>query len=244
MTGSAKIVRVITLMLALSLISTVMISGTFAKYVSEYSGQDTALVARWSFDGTVGELEEEEETQVLRLFNHDYNLHVNQMGDDAYIIAPGINGEFLITMDYLADVAADVVINIVETTPTVDYGNPVLEKPLPIEYSIDDGDWLTAAGLSEGLIDYLATEYELEVVDQALRIPASNVDADSALPLEATVKWRWAYDSNEQGEDYAWESNDEIDTLFGQLFLENEDARLAYTLDITVTATQVAPETS
>jgi hypothetical protein len=41
--------RVAALLLVACLISSVMLSGTFAKYTSEYAGQDTALVARWSF---------------------------------------------------------------------------------------------------------------------------------------------------------------------------------------------------
>jgi hypothetical protein len=42
--------RVAALLLVACLISSVMLSGTFAKYTSEYAGQDTALVARWSFE--------------------------------------------------------------------------------------------------------------------------------------------------------------------------------------------------
>jgi hypothetical protein len=48
--------RIGALLLVACLISSVMLSGTFAKYTSEYAGQDTALVARWSF----GEAAEEE----------------------------------------------------------------------------------------------------------------------------------------------------------------------------------------
>ena len=41
--------RVAALLLVACLISSVMLSGTFAKYTSEYAGKDTALVARWNF---------------------------------------------------------------------------------------------------------------------------------------------------------------------------------------------------
>jgi hypothetical protein len=54
MKNKNRIFRVSALLLVLCFISTVMISGTFAKYTSEYSGQDTALIAKWSLDVTDG----------------------------------------------------------------------------------------------------------------------------------------------------------------------------------------------
>ena len=40
--------RIVTVLLALCLITSSFVGGTFAKYVSEASGSDTAVVAKWS----------------------------------------------------------------------------------------------------------------------------------------------------------------------------------------------------
>ena len=103
--------RVAALLLVACLISSVMLSGTFAKYTSEYSGQDTALVARWSFEA-LGVNEEDDPMAIeLDLFDHYYDTHINGTSTDGtYIIAPGVSGSFVLEMDYIADVDADVEI--------------------------------------------------------------------------------------------------------------------------------------
>ena len=42
-----RIMRVFSVLLALTLISTCAISGTFAKYVTRAEGEDAARVAKW-----------------------------------------------------------------------------------------------------------------------------------------------------------------------------------------------------
>jgi hypothetical protein len=86
--------RVAALLLVACLISSVMLSGTFAKYTSEYAGQDTALVARWSFtaqgsSNNIGDLGDMGSATELALFDHYYDTHINgTWTDGTYIIAP------------------------------------------------------------------------------------------------------------------------------------------------------------
>jgi hypothetical protein len=237
MRNKNRVFRIAALLLVLSLISTVMISGTFAKYTSTYAGQDTALVAKWSFEGFISQ-DPEGETAELPLFGHLYDQHINQKAGDDYIIAPGVSGEFVVEMEYLADVDADVTIEIEEgdDNPT----NP----EVPMEYSVDSGaNWVTLDGLAEALVAAITTndEYEGAVLDEfageqdavGFRLLKSDVDETDPVEISETVQWQWVYDvSGEQ---------DKADTAFGK-DSAGENGRTSYGIKITVTAVQVEPE--
>ena len=45
-----RMMRLASLMLVLVLLTSSVVSGTFAKYVTEVKGEDTARVARWGFE--------------------------------------------------------------------------------------------------------------------------------------------------------------------------------------------------
>jgi hypothetical protein len=240
------------LLLVACLISSVMLSGTFAKYTSEYAGQDTALVARWSFGANV------DETGLLApvdglpaielpLFDHAYQNHINQYigneDNETYIIAPGVSGEFVLQMDYLADVDADVTIDITELEGNV---------AVPMEYSVDGGDtWVTLANLPEALAVKIASVDADPLTDPAIgdktfRIAA--VTDDTHVDISETVMWRWAYDKAAQEAEDAGEaaiiSDDEFDTGLGEASGPDAENRTSYGIQVTLTATQVAPGTT
>lgn len=242
--------RIGALLLVACLISSVMLSGTFAKYTSEYAGQDTALVARWSFGSTGGQSGSLEAltdtTEELNLFQHAYDTYINQTGSDGtttrYIIAPGVGGSFVLTMDYLADVDADVEIAL-ETLAG--------SASVPIEYSVDGGTtWGTLSNLAEALANKIIDD-EASVSESSppangfIRIAA--VDHDSVTPVEIseTVLWKWRYTKGEEGSAYSSQT-DADDTTLGEA---SEAAAVAHTgrtkygIKVTLTATQVTPAT-
>lgn len=201
MKNKNRIFRAAALLLVLCFISTVMISGTFAKYTSEYSGEDTALVARWNFEGFAGQNPVESTTE-LDLFKHEFDKHINQKDGNDYIIAPGVSGEFVVAMDYLADVDADVVIGIkgLEDNALV-----------PVEYSVDGGsNWVELDGLADALANEMGSENASENI---FRIAAVGVDSTTAVNISETVKWQWPYDA---GDSVYEDSSDETDTILGE----------------------------
>jgi hypothetical protein len=244
MTITGKTLRISALLLIVCFISSVMLSGTLAKYTSAYAGQDTALVARWNFDA--GDITGTKEEPVkLALFDHLYKKHINdQTTDGTYIIAPGVSDEFTITMDYLADVDADVVITFEKLEGSVD---------VPVEYSVDNGaSWVTLEELAEKfaqkIIDMDTADGLTEAVpavDGTFRIPASGVDATEATNITQTVKWRWAYDAESQvGQGVVGiASDDSRDTKLGEDSSAAGTNRISYGIKVTITATQVAPTT-
>lgn len=256
MTNTRKIARISALLLVLCMISTVMIGGTFAKYTSEYSGQDTALVARWSFTAAqVADATSTGETlgtnTELELFDHAYDTHINQnAADGKFILAPGVSDDFTLSLDYLADVDADVSISI-DTLA----GSAVV----PVEYSVDNGaNWKTLAQLPDALAAKIAADSasfvgdsgssitDANTSDKTIRI--ANVDNNSTtkVQISETVKWRWAYDAAAQSGQgaVAIASNDTTDTNLGiASYGADGSNRTSYGIKITLRATQVAPTT-
>ena len=111
MKNKNRIFRVSALLLVLCFISTVMISGTFAKYTSEYSGQDTALIAKWDLDVTDGSHDfaiSPDDPAELDLFSHAYNENIIDTAGENKIIAPGVSGDFILSVTNNSDVAAEV----------------------------------------------------------------------------------------------------------------------------------------
>ena len=76
MKKTSKTARITILLLVLCLISTAMLSGTFAKYTSVYAGADTALIAKWDISVSDGDDHGftmlPGEVQQLDLFKHEY----------------------------------------------------------------------------------------------------------------------------------------------------------------------------
>ncbi|NLO20746.1 MAG: hypothetical protein GX119_01930, partial [Syntrophomonadaceae bacterium] len=132
--------RIGALLLVACLISSVMLSGTFAKYTSEYAGQDTALVARWSFTST--NLYEATAADIyLPIWDHTYTENIYEQEGNDYLIAPGIQGEFTVDFTYDADVSADLIFNFTKSGnyDSEDEDDVADEAaPVPIQYSLDD----------------------------------------------------------------------------------------------------------
>lgn len=250
MKNISKTVRAAILLLVLCMISTAMLGGTFAKYTSEYAGQDTALVARWSFEAKGGEITMGAENTELNLFDHLYSTYINKTygtDDDSehaqYIIAPGVGDEFTVKMDYIADVAADVVIEITELD-----GNAAV----PMEYSVDDGTtWVTLANLPDALADQIRANTNYDFVgdddtdDGSFRITKVATDIVTPHAISETVEWKWRYAKGEAGSAYATQT-DEQDTALGiasqAAAQESAASRTTYGIKIDITATQVTPE--
>lgn len=218
-----KTFKIGALLLVVALISTVMISGTFAKYTSEYSGQDTALVAKWDVKpeaGQTGNLEAIAETgdsvTELDLFQHAHTKMLNSIttnGGIDYIIAPGVSGSFDIKVTNDSDVDAKMTF-VLETVAG--------SANVPMVYTIEG--------------DSPATEYtDLNLLAGALTM--DNVTQGGTNKV-VTVNWEWKFNDVNDVND----SINKADTLLGTASAgAGAGERTSYTLKITATATQVEP---
>ena len=222
MKKTSKTARITILLLVLCLISTAMLSGTFARYTSEYAGEDTALIAKWDvkFNGN----EPTTSTAELDLFSHAFDTNIIAGVGDDKIIAPGVSGDFTLKVENKGDVAAEM---------TFDFEVSGDASNAPIEYKLKD-----VAGQTWGDLDALKTALdELEKM--------KNVAAGTGT-VEQTVEWQWPFERG--GDAAAIAANDEVDTDLGTASAEGTgegaDGRTEYILTIKATATQITPETT
>jgi hypothetical protein len=233
--------RVAALLLVACLISSVMLSGTFAKYTSEYAGKDTALVARWSFTGNFDSQQLNGTNIDLPIWDHNYSTNIYQrVGSEEdgweYLIAPGIQGEFTVDFTYDADVDAELVFNFAKSG---DAANKV-----PIQYSLDN--------FAPGSTIY----YDLDKLEDAIIATATNSSGSAAnisgtggtyiitdtstsgpVAINQNVYWRWPYNVNLHTGDYStWTDAD--DTQIGKDSLPDRDD---YVLQLDISATQRVP---
>jgi len=155
------------------LLTTCVISGTFAKYVAQTSGNDTAKVALFSVKAFGETVDSQTDTTVINIFDEtkvydtlaaDYAAGVDDTdikdGTTEAIIAPGSWGTFTYNIENDSEVAITYAITYVAN-----------EAGVPLEWSVDGGNTWT-----DSLANVSATEIEVGGAD-----------------VPVTVYWRWAF---------------------------------------------------
>ena len=124
-----RTMKVAALLLALTLMTSCFVGGTFAKYATSVNSTDTARVALWAF--TVGE--DDIRTFEFDLFDYlDQNVDVNGKRDNEKVIAPGTEGEFVLDLTNNSEVNATYSL-------AFDITNA---NNIPIEFSLDKTEWV------------------------------------------------------------------------------------------------------
>ncbi len=207
--------RVAVILMALTLITSCFVGGTFAKYTSTATLKDDAVVAKW--DITVGEGVGETQialaspaTVAIDLFttiNDTDTTDGNESMDGeldvaATKIAPGTTGSFDLKITNKSEVTAQYAIDFSVTNAS----------NIPLEYSIDGTNWKT----SIDDIDIAASESTVLAMNQ-----------QNATTI-ATVQWRWAFGDP---------TNNASDTALGIAAREGEAPSV--TVSATLTVNQV-----
>lgn len=224
---SNKIMRCASALLAVALLSTCAISGTFAKYVTSTTGGDNARVAHWGFN--------EPATVEIDLFSNKYDnvLSNNTVDGIKNVIAPGTSqtSTFGFNYDYYAANAAGENIGAPEVNykltvdPTITGNYDGLDENASFKWTLqkDNGEiakYNTAADLIAA-VKALSGD-ESGTCEYAAGNQPTFFNQDHH---KCTVGWIWDF-----------EGADEADTALGNaqgLDLEN------VTFKITITAEQV-----
>lgn len=159
-----KKMSMFALLLALVLVTSYSVSGTYAKYTSTFTGTtDSARVAKWAF--------EINDTAVTNSFTFDLFNTVNdtdgsqetdvKVGTNETIIAPGTQGSFQIKLANKSEVNAKY---------SVDY-TVTRTANIPVEFSIDGTNWTTDLA---------------DVTDVAIGMNGSESTIN--------IQWRWAFE--------------------------------------------------
>lgn len=166
-----KTVKFMALVLFVTILAIILVSGTYAKYTTSATGSDTATVAKWSIKlGDEDIAKSTEKTFTIDLFstitNTDGSEEKNVKKTDGSLIAPGTMGSFtLLSLKNESEVNAKYSV-------TYTLAN---ESGVPLEFTTnkdDESSWKS---------DFTA----VNVSNEAL--------ATDTTATTATVYWRWAF---------------------------------------------------
>ena len=206
-----RTLRVSALLLALTLITTCFVGGTFAKYTSSTTGNDTATVAKWSFKVNDDEFAvDPAATLTFDLFKTILDTGSAAENDvkNGQLIAPGTPGSFDLVVKNESEVNAKFTVALEEAN----------NNNIPLQYSVDNGTtW------KDSIADLTMTDL---------------TDKDIAMGDEVTVTvlWRWVFEGTTSGAHAG--QTDATDTALG-IYAQNTAAVPTVTITATLTATQV-----
>lgn len=230
--------RIASFLLVAVLISTSAISGTYAKYVTEGTGSDSARVAKWGV-GIVVNGETFADAYVDgKVARTDANTVLSAVeGDD--VVAPGTNGSLggvtlagIPEVDFTVTYKAELNLANWEVKDTAVYC-PIIITVKRTEGT--SGATNTEVFKMEGDIDTLA---ELETaVENFINNNSIYYEAGTNLAEKAAdslvVTWEWPFSTSD--------ANDKADTALGNQAADTTDGIDAATIEfkLTCTATQV-----
>lgn len=212
-----NMMRVASALAVVTLLSTSLISGTLAKYVSTFEKSSTAQVAKWAFN-----VSEKDKTET-KAFTFDLFKNITdldgQKEDDVkgdYVIAPGTAGQITLTLKNESDVTASYQIVFTENSRNLPGG----VSRIPLKYAIIKGD-----GTPDEDTDDWTTSIEnlKQGTTSKIKLPANSTDEQADT---YTVYWKWDY-----------KGNDATDTSLGTAAADPV-AIPQVTVTATITATQ------
>lgn len=169
--------KLVVFALLITLIAVILVCSTYAKYVTDATGSDTATVAKWSIkvgDKDITTADGELEFDIFKdITNDDGNAENNVSKTDGSLIAPGTMGSFKIALQNESEVSASC-----KVTYSID------NTEIPLVFSTDQGDSKTWKSLSE-----LNNSIEAETI------------AAGASGNTTPIYWKWAFDNGKDTQD-------------------------------------------
>lgn len=263
-----RMMRLASALLILTLLTTCMISGTFAKYTTQATGKDTARVAKW---GVTVNVTSDLFADAYKDTSVEYNgitATVKASAENQNIVAPGTTGTGLgVASTGTPEVSYEMKIKLNDTTakmPSLKYTpKDATDASIyePVKFSVLNDTTLIKGDMTLAdlitLFDGTKAIYKYNVADGKYYVD-SNGDGiiDTTTGLNACpniqIKWEWAFESGADGDAKAL--NNELDTILGKLAFDvNDLGTLPETIDTvdttnsninanltwTVTATQI-----
>ena len=190
---------VLTIAIALLLVLALALGGfTFAKYISQGNGSDSATVAKWGWtiSADAGSFfgKKYAGQGLSTVTEGDENLSVKASGD-SNVVAPGTTGSFTFSIGGSAEVASKITVALtgkdIVLKATVTTGEPSASKTTtytysPIKFSLQK---------DEGAAEEDLTFAELQKKLAALSAEAVAAGETYAGAGEYTVTWEWAFDN-------------------------------------------------
>lgn len=242
MKRKSKLMRASGVLLVLTLITSSLVGGTFAKYVTTNTGTDSARVAKWGVNVAVNK----------GAFKTEYESDVDGSGVELAVksaeevVAPGTYGTFsgvIITGDPEVAVTVSTTADFeLDENWTVNPGTGD-EYYCPIVIQVDDTQY---CGL-----DYESADLFEQDVEAAINSYLSGTfEPDDTITLPNDIQWRWAFDytslENTPVDTFAFTnevkttlSTEQIDTKDTALGNKTVGSLPTVSLELTTTVTQV-----
>lgn len=231
-----RMMRLASALLILTLLTTCMISGTFAKYTTQATGGDTARVAKWGV--TVGAHTDLFATSYTNTNDNSGTVTVKSEDTDK-LVAPGTTGTGLgVTSEGTPEVSYEMKIKLDNTNakmPSLKYtptgGSEASYEP--VKFNVYNGDTklngddpLTLDDL-QALFDGTKAIYKYDVANGKYYVDSNGdgtIDTSSELNdcPNIQIKWEWAFESG--ADDNAKALNNELDTILGNTAAAASDA--------------------
>ena len=223
-----KMMRAASGLLVATLLTTSVISGTFAKYTTSAEGTDTARVATWGFN-------DKSSITLSDLFKTAYDN--NNVKSNVDVIAPGTTNEASFKFAYAGqETAPEVAYTFNVSTEGSDCDTDIKNNENIVWYLDGEKAPATTSGAKEGSWDALlaaiqaldGTDGETGATYQPGVLPTK-----FDVTKEHKVKWEWVYhtDENADGTDTTMANKKANDN--------GENGLDEVTLKITITAEQV-----
>lgn len=217
-----KTMRIASLLLVAVLMTTCVISGTYAKYVTSGQVDDTARVAKFGVKVTASsDLFSKTYTKNDSTFEKTYSV---VSSDDDKVVAPGTTGS----------ISAASLTGTPEVAVRVSYKNVNLD--LGSNWKVGD-DYYCPLVITVNGTDYSGMDYESaakfeEAVEGVISNVTADFEANTDLSTAGTsgavaVKWSWPF--------YVSDESDEKDTSLGDAAANGTDIEVALSYDVTVT---------
>lgn len=245
--------RVASALLVAVLLTTCAISGTFAKYVTTSSANDTAKVAKWGVEiSSKGYLFSEQYTgyPAPAVDSHNISVQVSNYADATTdnVVAPGtfnsegivftISGTPEVDVELTVDVEVkDIVLPAAEAYTDFTDGNKDKTFELvgdyhPVIFTLTNGKHEV---LIKGMISEI--EYYLETlnnakIDSNTDIATAFTSPDGSVKTDGTYRLTW---------EWPFEQNNKADTYIGNVMagvVDDENCTTDLLFDITITAEQ------
>lgn len=190
------------------LLSTCVISGTFAKYTTSNKAEDSARVAKWGVTVTATGDD---------AFATNYNDATSgtKVVSTVNVVAPGTNGQLAAaSISGTPEVMVDVIATANLELNGWEIGS---EEYCPIVFTV--GDEEIKMGGSITTIDALEQAVEAKITAWS----ATNVAANTDLTRNIEIDWAWAFDGE-----------DEKDTALGNQAVTGTAATISFEFEITV----------
>lgn len=202
-----KMMRLASSLLVAVLLTTSVISGTFAKYVTSDEASDSARVAKWGVTVDVkgdafGEAYAEGTDSVEVIYDTETATVKASTSDKENVLAPGTTGT-LVSIDVEGkpevEVEIETVATLVMTGWAVDVTDDNTDNPVyycPVEITVGSN---TYSGNSYSSID----DFVSAVLGAINSNTTYNPNDDLSAVKDLNVTWKWKFDGNDDVKDTA-----------------------------------------